>query len=437
MARRRIIWKLAAGAIAVVIPAGAGAYLWRKPIAPQRPEIPVASVKRGKLELKVHTFGEVRATRSAMLTAPPVGGASLQIIHLARTGLPVKTGDLVIEFDPAEQSYNLDQSRSEFEQAEQEIVKAKADAAVQTAQDKVALLKAQFDVRRAELGIKKNELVSSIDAKKNLLALEEAKRALAQLQEDIKSHAFSNQAGIAVSEEKRNKARLAMQAAQQNIENMRVRSPLNGLVVIQPNQESAGGFFFGQSLPDYREGDQVRSGSFVARVIDTDEMELAAQISESERANLKVGQSVETTADALPDQNFRGKVKTLADVASANFWEPSASRKFDIAVQLDRADPRLRPGFTMQMTILGDQASDVLSVPRQALFEKDGKSILYLKDASGFKAHPVKVRYGTESRAAVEGVTEGAEVALVNPDSRPAKADKGTVSAGPAIGGRP
>src|SRR4051812_39994776 len=67
-------------------------------------------------------------------------------------------GDLVMEFDPSEQRYKLEQNRSELLQAEQEIAKAKADAAVVAAQDKVALLKARFDVRRAELDVQKNEL---------------------------------------------------------------------------------------------------------------------------------------------------------------------------------------------------------------------------------------------------------------------------------------
>ena len=65
----------------------------------------------------------------------------------------MKKGDIVIEFDPSEQHYKLEQNRSELLQAEQEITKAKADAAVLAAQDKVALLKARYNVRRAELDV--------------------------------------------------------------------------------------------------------------------------------------------------------------------------------------------------------------------------------------------------------------------------------------------
>src|SRR5204863_7900480 len=124
----------------------------------------------------------------------------------ARAGDHAPTGDVVREFHTSQQEYNLGQNRSHLLQAEQEIVKAKADADVQTAEDQTALLKARYAVRPAELEVSKNELVSPIDAQKNLLALDEAKRALTQLQQDIQSHSASNQAALAISEEKRHKS---------------------------------------------------------------------------------------------------------------------------------------------------------------------------------------------------------------------------------------
>ena len=88
----------------------------------------------------------------------------------------------------------------------------------------------------------KSEILSVIDAKKNQLTLDEARRALAQLQLDIQSHTISNQATIAVDEEKSNKAGLAMKQAQQNIDDMRVKSSIDGLVVLRPNRDASGGF---------------------------------------------------------------------------------------------------------------------------------------------------------------------------------------------------
>ena len=92
-------------------------------------QIPTARVMRGDLEIRVFATGELRATKSMSMMAPSVGGA-LQIIKLAKTGTRVKPGDPVIAFDPSEQQYKLEQARSELAEAEQQIVKSNADAAV-------------------------------------------------------------------------------------------------------------------------------------------------------------------------------------------------------------------------------------------------------------------------------------------------------------------
>ena len=80
----------------------------------KKDEVPLAMVKRGSLDLDVHATGELRASHEIMLTAPAIGGDSLQITELARTGGMVKKGDLVLVFDPSEQHYKLEQNHSEY-----------------------------------------------------------------------------------------------------------------------------------------------------------------------------------------------------------------------------------------------------------------------------------------------------------------------------------
>lgn len=383
-------------------------------------DIPVAEVRQVDLQLKVNTTGELRSTRTAPAVAPPVAGATLQIVRLAKTGAAVKAGDVVVAFDPSEQEYKLAQSRSDLAEADQEIVKAKDDAAVQTAQDQTALLKATFDVRQAELDVSKNPILSAIDGKKNLLALQEAKRALAQLQQDIKSHGASNQAGIDVAEGKKQKANLAIAQAQQNIQNMQVRSPIDGLVVVRENQNASGGFFWGgMTLPPYQEGDQTYPGTVVAEVIDLGRMEISAKLKESDRASVKQGQTADVRVDAFPAALFHAKVSSVAGMVS-NMWFDDASHNFDATLALDKADPNLRPGFSAHLVIYGEHLQHALSVPRQAVFHMETKPEVYVKNGSAFRPEPIRIRYLTEGQAIIEGLKAGTEVALVNPEqSRP------------------
>jgi len=366
--------------------------------------------------MKVFARGQLRASHMEMMTAPPIGGGTLQLTYLAHTGAAVKKGDLVMEFDPSEQHYKVEQNRSELLQAEEEITKARADAAVTAAADKVALLKARFDVRRAELDVQKNELMSTIDAKKNDLALEQARRVLAELEQDVKSRSASGAATIQLAEEKRNKARLAMDQAQGNIEKMRVTAPIDGLIALQKNEGAAGGFFFGgMSLPEYREGDQVDAGSTVGQVVDPHEMELSGQIGELERNNVKEGQAVDIVLDPLPGQIFHGTVKTAGGMNSRRFWEADIGAKFEVTVALASKDERLRPGLTAQIVIHGDPQHQVLYIPRQALFLKDNKRVVFVRNGNGYESKEVKIVAENESRAAIEGLALDTEVALIDP----------------------
>lgn len=399
----------------------------KTPLTSSADEIPVATVKRGELDLRVYTTGELEAKNSVTLSAPPVAGASLQITYLLHTGAVVKKGDVVIEFDPSEQRYALEQSRSELHQAEQDILKAKSDAAVQKAQDSVALLKAHYDVRVAELEMQKNELVSSIDGQKNKLALDQSKRALAELEQDIKSHGTTGQTGVDLAQEKWNKAKLSMEVAEQNIEKMRVVAPTDGLVSIEKNM--TGDFFFsGMAVPDFHEGDQVQPGTGIARVIVYSEMQLSAKVSELERANITVGQPAEIEFDALPGLKFHGTLKSAGGMVQRPFWETASTSKFDVAIQLSDSDPILRPGLTAQVVILGAKNANTLYVPRLAVFLKDGKQTVYLKKTSGFEQLQVKVSAQNESRTAIEGLKEGDQVALIDPTAPRKLSNSGSAS---------
>jgi len=413
--RQRIfVWAV----VGVVLAAGIGAVLAssRVPINAKNDEIPLAQVKRGEIVLQVHATGELRASHSIMLSAPAVGGDALQITHLVRTGQPVKMGDVVFEFDPSEQLYKLEQNRSELQQAEQEITKAKADAAVLAAVDKVTLLKDRYSVRRAELDVQKNELVSKIDAGKNVLALGQAKRVLVEEEKDIESHKSSGQAANYLAQEKYNKAKLGMDRAQQNLDKMRVTAPMDGLVSIQKNMNASGGFFFtGMSLPDYHEGDQVQPGSSIAQVVDPQGLDLTSKIGEQDRDNVQAGQPVEVVFDALPGQVFHGTVKSVGGMSVRQFFSSNSNGNFEVGIQLANEDPRLRSGFTAQIVFLGASKKNVLYLPRQALFLKDGKRIVFAKQGNGYEQREVKIQSENESRAAIDGLEEGTRVALVDP----------------------
>jgi HlyD family secretion protein len=398
--------------------------------------IPSVRATRGPVEIRIHALGELRTVRTATIVAPPVSGGMLQIIRLVKTGTRVKKGDVIVQFDPSEQEYNLEQSRSQLEEAEQQIIKMKADQAVKAAQDKVALLKAQYNVRRAEFKVQGNELLGEIEAKKNLIDLEDAKRRYEQLQRDIQSRASSDAADLAVRNVARMKAEMGMKLALQNIENMTWRAPTEGVVVLGQNLEalmSGSGsirIYSGMEIPEFREGDQVYPGRLVAQIQGTEELEIVSKVLETDRGNLEAGQPVDIWMDSMPLKKYSGRIRSLATSASdassadttADYLEALSTRSFDAVFEVDGKGDDLYMGVSVRMIIKGKDMEDALSVPRQAVFQKDSKPVVYVRKREGWEARDVRIQYLTESRAVVDGIDENTEVALVNPDLEKLKA---------------
>ena len=432
--RKPAIALLLGGAIsqlaAALVAGGMAGCSLRGAVGSNDPAILVAPVVHGDFQLEVHATGELRSTHSVNVSAPPIGGGTLQIIRLLSTGAPVKAGQVVVAFDPSEQEYNLAQNRSDFQEAQEEITKARDDGAVQTAEDKTALLKAKFAVRQAQLKVSENELVSAIDAKKNVLALDQAKRALAQLQQDIQSHTASDQATIALDQQKLAKTRLAIAEAERNIANMQVRSPIDGLVVVSDNDQAFGGIlFYGMTLPQFQAGDQVGPGTMVAQVIDIDHMELAGKIDQADRTDVREGDTVEIHVDSIPEATFTGQLTRVAGMASGGFFGPTSGAKVDVTVSFDHPDQRLRPGFSAHIVILGRRLQNVLTVPREAVFDLTGTPAVYVKRGSGFERRPVKISYLTDATAVISGLQPRTEVALVNPEQQSAGSAKPSAAA--------
>lgn len=318
--------------LAILVGAAYAGYRALNALPERTRQIATARVLRGDVIVRSYTRGELRAIRSVTLSAPNLFG-TVQVTRIAPLGAFAREKDLVVEFDDSEVNSRLEEKQLELDQIDEQVKKAQADLAMRSNQDQVDLLSAQYGVRRADLEVKRNELLSSIDAKKNLLNLEEAKRRLKQLESDIQSRQEQALAEIAVLREKKNKGILELQREKQRLLQVKLLAPMSGLVAIKQNRT---GFMFpGMQIPDIREGDQVQPGMPVADVLDLSEMEVIAKVGELDRANLQEGQEATVALDALPEKKLHGTIKTMSGTASSNIFSFDPAKKFDVVFSID------------------------------------------------------------------------------------------------------
>ena len=122
----------------------------------------------------------------------------------------------------------------------------------------------------------------------------------------------------------------------------------------------------------------VGSGRPILDVSDTTDLEIQVRVNEQERATLTVGQPATVLADGLPGVPSAARITSLSAVAVRMRQQAGPLRQFDVVLRVDKADQRLRPGTTVRVLIAGRELKNVLTVPRQAVFQQNGKSVVYL-----------------------------------------------------------
>ena len=430
---KRIGWTI--GGIVVIAALGLGARAATGVLVSASDAIPTGTVTRGTLKADLITTGEIKATKTDILVVPPTGGA-LRILTLVPSGTQVKKGDTVVTFDPTDQEQTVEEQRSVLREAQLEIARTLATSAARQAQDDLDLQNARYDLRKAELDVQANEVRPPLDARKAQLTLEEVRNRLAQLEGDRTSRSQSDQAALAVAREKETKANLAIQVATTILSQMVLKASMDGVVAVKDNLNINFGYQ-GMTLNEHRVGDQVQAGAAIAEVLDLGQLEIGADIDENDRARLSVGQTATLALDALGGRAVPAKVSSVGTIMPQRFFGPGSagpSRMFSATLALTGPATDLRPGLTGRVTISGAPQVGVLHVPRGAVFERDGGTVVFVRggNVNGFTPTPVKVLAKTESSAVVEGVAEGAAIALADP-SRRAGAASTPAATGPAM----
>jgi multidrug efflux pump subunit AcrA (membrane-fusion protein) len=373
---------------------------------------PTTRVRRGDVVFTVYANGTLQGGNSKMVVAPMTGNSSLTITELGKSGELVHEGDVVARFDTTEETYKLREAQADMEEAEQQVIQAEAEAAAKEEELNNELITARGDLKDAELEARRNPLLAAITARQNELAVEGAREHLAKLEHDYPERKAAAKASINIQQAAREKAKIQVEMAQRNIDMMSVKATASGYVNVEKNMNQ-NIYYSGMTLPLYQVGDQTRPGMAVAQIPDMNHWEVAAEVAETDRGHLSIGQLAEVHVIALPNRTFQAHVKDMGGTAG-NYWE----RHFECRLALENPAPELRPGMSVRILITTETLKNALWLPAQALFESDGRAYVYLSGGKGFTRKDVQLMRRSESKVAVTGLNESDEVSLASPDQQ-------------------
>ncbi|HYT32749.1 MAG TPA: efflux RND transporter periplasmic adaptor subunit, partial [Thermoanaerobaculia bacterium] len=290
--------------IVLVAVAAVGLYLAiagrRKPEAKYR----TTPVDRGNITQTVTASGALSAVTTVQVGSQVSG--IIAKLH-ADFNSKVKKGDLLAELDPTPFQAQVEQQRA-------------------------TVTKAVVDTRNSEI---------TFNRQKRLLD----EGLAAQSDYDGAKAAFD------AARAQVDQAKAGLSQAETNLKYTKITSPIDGIVVARQ-------FDVGQTV----------AASFQAPTLftiaqDLTKMQVAADVSESDIGQIKVGESVRFSVDAYSDRDFRGSVSQIRLNATVN----QNVVTYPVIVEVSNPDLLLRPTMTANVTIDVATVRDVLRVPNAAL----------------------------------------------------------------------
>jgi HlyD family secretion protein len=451
-------------------------------LAGGRAEPGSTEVREGPFRVSIVEAGTLQALRSVSY-ASSIQSNQAKIVALAPEGKLVQKGDLLILFDAAPFEEEIRRNQALLGQAEADLLKAREDLKLQDLQNREELQAARLRIEKSQLALKdvqegkgqvKEEeaaqTVASAERElqkaesqladlKPLLAegfitrteLERAEQQVAQAREDLAlarrrrdallnfgrplelsearsdaqtsreslgqlesavvSRIAQKQAAVASARSRIDEATAKLALAKQQLARCEVRAEVPGIVVYRE-------VFFGSEQRKPQVGDQVWANQPLIILPDISRMVVETKVRETDIHKVEQNQKVEIRVEAYPDLRLTGKV-TLVGTLAQEEKERRGAKFFNVTIQINESEPRLRPGMTARVEIEVEERAKALYVPLEAVFERDGRSVVYL---AGRRAQQREVVLGPSNAdfvVVLKGLSHGDRVLLRDPEAAP------------------
>jgi multidrug efflux pump subunit AcrA (membrane-fusion protein) len=191
-------------------------------------------------------------------------------------------------------------------------------------------------------------------------------------------------------------AQARLQAAQTTVDSRSLTAPFAGTI----------------TEVDIMPGDQVTPASVAFRLDNLDRLLVDVMVSEVDINNIKVGQPVTLSFDAIQDKQYLGVVSQVAPVGDVL----QGAVNFDVTVELTDADQDVRPGMTAAVNIIVDQITDALLVPNRAVRVVNGKQVVYLLNNGQLVETPITLGASSDNQSQVtSGNMQVGDQVVLNP----------------------
>jgi HlyD family secretion protein len=390
---RRIIYGAAALLVIVLITVGVSKL---KPAAPSvdRSSVWVDTVKRGPMTRAVRGSGTLVPEDIRAITATTQGRVERIVL---RPGAIVKPDTVILELSNPNLQQAVREAQLAAQSARANYVNRKAELESQLLGQESQVAAVETLYRNAALQLEANEslakegLVSQITLKQSRSAADDLKSRLAIAQKQLEMQRAGVKSQLAPQEAAVNQTEAAYQLRISELEDLKVRAHMNGVLQQIP--------------PAITNGAQVGPGTILASVADPSNLKAELRIAETQTKDIRVGQEAEVDTR---NGTVKGRVARIDPRAEGG--------TVGVDVTLEGAlPPGARPDLSIDGTITLERLADVIYMGAPAFGQENGNVSLFKLSADEKEGERVNVKLGVRSVSQVqilEGLKPGDKVIL-------------------------
>ncbi|HEY2625051.1 efflux RND transporter periplasmic adaptor subunit [Dyella sp. Tek66A03] len=353
-----------------------------------------ATVQRGLFVRDIAAEGKVVAAVSPTLYAT-YGGAVVLKVH---AGDAVKKGQLLATIDSPELTNKLAQEQSAADAMQVDYLRAQIDARKKRGELQKSYDNAQIDQQGAQRDLARYEkaftqgAVPSMNVDKAKDELQKAKITMTHAQADLSTDSNSLEFDIQSKKLAHERQLLLVKDLQRQVDDLNVKSPVDGQV---------GQLFIAERAT-------VAKDAQLLSVIDLSALEVEMKVPESFARDLGIGMAGEITGNG---NTWKGLVSAISpEVVNG---EVAARLRFD-----GETPKQLRQNQRLSVRILLDRRDNVLTVQRGSFVDESGGSYAYVVRDGIAEKHPIRVGASSIDKVEIlDGLKEGDNIVISGTDS--------------------
>lgn len=401
MRRAPVLWTAAGVAVAVAIGAA----------AMRHDEEAVATFKVEPIQFSrvITAEGTLKAVKATPISPPMTVQQPMKLGWLALDGTLLKKDDVIAQFDRSEFENLLLTGREDRTTASNKLTKTNTDASTTSTNLRrdARLAQSELEASRrfkfddAEVFSRYQRIESEVDER-----LAGSKKQHAEDVLTIRDSLSRADRDLISIEDRR--AGLKIKKAEDALQSLQIVAPHDGILVLTRNWRGE----------VKRIGDMVFPGEPFAEIPELAQMQAEVFVLEVDAAGLAVDEKVTLRVESQPGVAYAGKVKSVDKIARPRFRNVPV-QYFGVTIALDKTDPKvMKPGTRVRATLEVEKQTNAFAIPRQALFDKNGKKVVYRRRDDKFEAAPVVIGSSSAGRVVVtKGLVAGDELALRDPSA--------------------